>query len=78
MQLDSPVFDKFIVEYAPNQLIFCEFEPGNEFYFIQSGRVKIVKIVNNTEKTLDVLKPGDVFGEMAILENSPRSATAIA
>jgi CRP-like cAMP-binding protein len=78
IQLDSPVFDKFIVEYAPNQLIFCEFEPGNEFYFIQSGRVKIVKIVNNTEKTLDVLKPGDVFGEMAILEEEPRSASAIA
>jgi len=78
IQLDSPVFDKFTVEFAPNELIFCEFEPGNEFYIIQSGRIKIVKIVNNTEKTLDVLKPGDVFGEMAILEEEPRSASAIA
>ncbi len=77
MQLDSPIFDKFIVEYAPNELIFCEFEPGNEFYIIQSGRVKIVKIINNNEKTLSVLKVGDVFGEMAILEEEPRSASAI-
>ncbi len=78
IQLESPVFDKFTVEFAPNELIFCEFEPGNEFYIIQSGRIRIVKIVNNTEKTLDVLKPGDVFGEMAILEEEPRSASAIA
>lgn len=78
IMLDNPIFDKFMVEYAPNELIFCEFEPGNEFYIIQSGRVKIVKIVNNTEKTIDVLKPGDIFGEMAILEEQPRSASAIA
>ena len=77
IQLDSPIFDKFTKEYAANELIFCEFEPGNEFFIIQTGRVKIVKIVNNTEKTLDVLKSGDVFGEMAILEEEPRSASAI-
>ena len=59
-------------------LIFCEFEPGNDFYFIQSGRVEIVKIINNREKTLDILGAGDVFGEMAILEEEPRSASAIA
>ena len=78
MLLDSQLFDKFGVDYSPNQIVFCEFEPGNEFYFIQTGRVKIVKIINNNEKTLDVLEIGDVFGEMAILEEEPRSASAIA
>ncbi len=78
IQLDNPIFDKFTVEYEPNELIFCEFEPGNEFYVIQTGRIKIVKIINNNEKTLDVLKPGDIFGEMAVLEEEPRSASAIA
>ncbi|HNU90691.1 MAG TPA: Crp/Fnr family transcriptional regulator [Spirochaetota bacterium] len=78
MFLDGQLFDKFGVEYSPNDIIFCEYEPGNEFYFIQSGRVKIVKIINNTEKTLDILEVGDVFGEMAILEEQPRSASAIA
>jgi CRP/FNR family cyclic AMP-dependent transcriptional regulator len=78
MLLESQLFDKFRVEYASNELIFCEFEPGNEFYIIQTGRVKIVKLINNNEKTLDVLEPGDVFGEMAILEEEPRSASAIA
>jgi CRP-like cAMP-binding protein len=78
MLLDDKLFDKFGVEYEPNDIIFCEFEPGNDFYFIQSGRVEIVKIINNREKTLDILGPGDVFGEMAILEEEPRSASAIA
>jgi len=78
MILDEKFFDKFGVEYSPDEIIFCEFEPGNEFYFIQSGRVKIVKLINNREKTLDILSDGDVFGEMAILEEEPRSATIIA
>lgn len=78
MMLDSQLFYKFGVEYSPGDIIFCEFEPGNEFYFIQAGRIKIVKIINSTEKTLDILEVGDVFGEMAILEEQPRSASAIA
>jgi CRP/FNR family transcriptional regulator, cyclic AMP receptor protein len=78
MILDDRLFEKFGVEYAPNEIIFCEFEPGNEFYFIQSGQVKIVKIINNTEKTLDILEAGEIFGEMAILEEEPRSASVIA
>jgi CRP/FNR family cyclic AMP-dependent transcriptional regulator len=78
MMLDSQLFDKFGVEYSPGDIIFCEFEPGNEFYFIQACRIKIVKIINSTEKTLDILEVGDVFGEMAILEEQPRSASAIA
>lgn len=76
--LDSKFFDKFGVEYKANEVIFCEYEPGNEFYFIQSGSVEIVKIINNMEKTLDVMESGDVFGEMSILEEEPRSASAIA
>ena len=76
--LDERFFEKFGVEYSPNEMIFCEFEPGNEFYFIQEGRVQIVKMINNREKTIDVLTVGDVFGEMAILEEQPRSASAIA
>jgi len=78
MALDEKFFDKFGVEYSPNEIIFCEWEPGNEFYFIQSGNVRIVKLIQNREKNLSVLTDGDAFGEMAILEEQPRSATAIA
>lgn len=62
--------------YRDNSMIFCENEPGNELYIIQNGKVKITKIVDE-EVLLAVLKPGDIFGEMALLENRPRSASAI-
>ncbi len=61
---------------SDNTMVFCENEPGNELFIIQGGRVKITKIVEE-EVLLAVLKPGDIFGEMALLENRPRSASAI-
>jgi len=78
MLLPESLFDKFGKEFEPGQIIFCEYEPGNDFFFIQDGRVKITKTIGNSLKTLDVLTTGDIFGEMAILEEEPRSATAIA
>lgn len=78
MKMDSHMIDKFGVTYEPGDILFCEYEPGNEFYILQEGRVKVTKIVSDMEKALDILNPGDIFGEMAILEDQPRSATAIA
>lgn len=76
--LPESLFDKFGKEFTPGQIIFCEYEPGNDFYFIQEGQVKITKTVGTMQKTLDILESGDIFGEMAILEEEPRSASAIA
>jgi len=77
MNLDLSVFERFAVTYKPGDIIFCEYEPGDSFYLIQSGTVKIVKIFGNIEKTVDILHPGEFFGEMALLEEAPRSATII-
>ncbi len=63
--------------YKDNSIIFSENEPGEELYIIQSGQVKITKIIDE-EVLLAVLKAGDIFGEMAILENKPRNASATA
>lgn len=70
--------EKFGKNFKKNDIIFCEYEPGNTFYFLMEGRVKITKISSDTEKILDILEPGEIFGEMAILEEAPRSATIIA
>ena len=78
MAMDLAAFSRFTRTFQPGEMIFCEFEPGDTFYLIQSGRVELVKIIGDIERTLDVLQPSEMFGEMAILENSPRSATAIA
>ena len=71
-------FSRFAKIFPKGSVIFSEFEPGDCFYLIQTGRVQLIKIVNGFEKNLDILQPSEIFGEMAILENSPRSATAIA
>ena len=78
MSLDLSVFNRFAITKRAGEIIFCEFEPGDAFYLIQSGKVKIVKIVGELEKTLDILNPGEFFGEMALLEEAPRSATTMA
>ncbi|MBN2738092.1 MAG: cyclic nucleotide-binding domain-containing protein [Spirochaetales bacterium] len=69
---------EFNRNYPKDTMIFSENEPGKELYIIQKGSVKITKILNNNEVMLALLKVGDIFGEMALLENKPRSASAIA
>lgn len=76
--MDMSAFTRFARTFQKGEIIFSEFEPGDAFYLIQSGRVQIVKIMGDIEKTIDILQPTELFGEMAILEDSPRSATAIA
>ncbi len=65
-------------KYPKGTMIFCENQSGADMFIIQSGEVSISKVVDGNEVTLAVLKKGDMFGEMALLENKPRSASAIA
>ena len=76
--LNMAAFSRFAKKYTTGDVIISEYEPGDSFYLIQSGQVQLVKCVNGTNKNLDILMPSEFFGEMAILENSPRSATCVA
>jgi CRP-like cAMP-binding protein len=76
--LDVENDQEFTRTYPKETMIFSESQPGQELYIIQKGSVKIAKIVNDNEVLLALLKPGDIFGEMSILEDKPRSASAIA
>jgi CRP-like cAMP-binding protein len=76
--MDLSAFSRFARDFAPGEIIFSEYEPGDTFYMIQSGRVELVKLFGDVEKILDIIGPSEMFGEMAILESAPRSATAIA
>lgn len=73
-----PGFERFVKTFERDSVIISEYEPGETFYLIQSGSIQLVKCVNGVRKNLDILHPGEFFGEMAILENSPRSATCVA
>jgi CRP-like cAMP-binding protein len=67
---------KFGREYAPGEVLFREGESGDVMFVIQSGSVKISKSVGGYDKVLATLGPGEFFGEMAILNGKPRTATA--
>ena len=75
---NEPDSKEFNRTYKDGEMLFSEYEPGNELFIIQSGKVKITKIVNNQELIIAVLKAGDIFGEMALLNNKNRVAGAIA
>lgn len=74
----EPKHDEMKRSYPQDTMIFCENQGGDDMFIIQSGQIKITKIMDGKEVVLAILKKGDFFGEMALLENLPRSASAIA
>ncbi|MEM6501301.1 MAG: Crp/Fnr family transcriptional regulator [Cyanobacteria bacterium P01_C01_bin.89] len=65
-------------DYPPNRAVLMEDSWGNAVYFISSGWVKVRRLSGDKDMTLAVLGRGDFFGEMAILDESPRSTDVIA
>jgi cAMP-dependent protein kinase regulator len=66
------------VRYRQGEVIIREGDPGQEMYFIESGRVRVVRGTGSQALLLAELGAGDLFGEMALLTGSPRSATVTA
>ena len=76
--IDITKYEKMLEHFGDGKTIFEEGEPGKEMYIIGRGEVEIRKKTLRAEKILMTLKMGDVFGEMALIDNTPRSATAVA
>jgi CRP/FNR family cyclic AMP-dependent transcriptional regulator len=72
------LFQKYGQTLEAGRVLFKEGDQGDTMYIIQKGRIKITKRVNNVEKILMVLGKGDFFGEMAIIRQTPRTASATA
>lgn len=78
MSTQNEIFEKYGRAFPDGARIFSEGEIGAEMFIIQSGKVRISKRSGEIEKTLVVLDSGDFFGEMAVIDKGPRSATATA
>jgi CRP-like cAMP-binding protein len=78
MTTPNEIFERHGKVYAPDQMIFKEGDAGDAMFIIQSGQVKIVKRSDEGEKTLVIFSEGDFFGEMAVIDHEPRSASAVA
>ncbi len=88
--LEYPIYREFIPEdievlssiceelkYKDNEKIFSEGDSGDSMFIIKKGTVKIYKETLKRKKLIALLSDGEFFGEMALIENAPRSATAI-
>jgi CRP/FNR family cyclic AMP-dependent transcriptional regulator len=76
MGAEETLFQRFGKEFPKGTVLFQEGEPGKDMFVLQSGKIAISKKVRDVEKVLAVLGPGEFFGEMAIISNKPRNATA--
>ncbi len=79
MKIEKSTFEKHVRFFDQGAVIFRENDDGNEMFIIIQGLVEIRKSTGPTSsKILTTLQKGDMFGEMAIIEKQPRSATAVA
>lgn len=75
---DQALFERSGRSFETGATIFSEGEPGNDMYLIKSGRVKVIRSEKTGTKVLSILGAGSLFGEMALIEAKPRSATVVA
>jgi CRP/FNR family cyclic AMP-dependent transcriptional regulator len=75
--VSDSLLDRFARDYEPGTVLFREGEPGDFMYVIQAGEVEIRRTIGDVERVLAVLPAGEFFGEMALINQVPRSATAV-
>jgi len=79
MKIDKSTFEQHVRFFDQGAVIFRENDEGTDMYIIIQGVVEIRKSTgSSSSKVLTTLQKGDMFGEMAIIEKQPRSASAVA
>ena len=64
--------------FRAGEALFREGDPAKEAFLLQEGRVRLLKRVRLVERSLMVVRPGELFGELALLEAPTRNSTAVA
>lgn len=75
---DDRLRARFGFRFEAGDVLFREGDLGTQAYLLEEGRVRLIKRVRGVERSLMVLKPGDFFGESALMSGATRSSTAIA
>ena len=69
-------FQNFMVRYGATERIFTEGDLGTTMYIVQSGKVRLFRMVDGQKRISGTMEKGDFFGEMSILEGLPRTMSA--
>lgn len=64
--------------FGAGTVLFRDGEPAHEAFLLQEGRVRLLKQAGRMERSLRVVRPGDLFGESALIRGAIRSSTAVA
>jgi CRP/FNR family transcriptional regulator, cyclic AMP receptor protein len=72
----NELLNKFVSFYPRDSIIFREGESSTHIFFVKVGKILLLKKFNLSEKVIGIMNQGDVFGELALLENSNRISTA--
>jgi len=75
MSAEEQLFNKYGKLFKKGEYLFHDNDKGSEMFVIQEGEVEVLKKIGGQEKVLAILKKGEFFGEMAILNGKPRTAT---
>ena len=79
LQRDEAMFQIASYEtFQDGQVIFKEGDSGDWLYIVMDGEVEITKAAENRKILIDIVVSGEIFGELAYIDNKPRSATATA
>jgi len=77
-RLDSVAQIAHVEKHSVGTKLFSEGDPGDKFYIVVEGKVRVGKeIVGMGEEALDIIEAGQYFGELALIDEGPRSADAI-
>ncbi len=67
----------YMKDYSRHEQVYGQSDPGDVVYLLKEGRVKIYKLSpDGKELTLAILEPGEIFGEMALVDTGPRETIA--
>src|SRR6266850_3177667 len=69
-------FKELTVKHKKGEMIYVEGDLGSEMYVVQAGAVRIFRTIGGVKQELAIMEKGDFFGEIAVLEGLPRTASA--
>lgn len=77
-EAQSRLLSRYGRRFAAGTVLFRDGEPATEAFLLQDGRVRLLKQAGRMERSLRVVRPGDLFGESALIRGASRSSTAVA
>jgi CRP/FNR family transcriptional regulator, cyclic AMP receptor protein len=78
IEAQARLLSRYGRRFSAGTVLFRDGEPATEAFLLQDGRVRLLKQAGRMERSLRVVRPGDLFGESALLRGAARSSTAVA